>query len=102
MSNTKTAIEWLWEQLPKGFTNAGSSQDLYVQAKQMEKEQIVNAFHQGATNMGATIMNKESELNGLTYYTETYQSEKTQIYHAYKGELIKDENGNLKPKKNEQ
>jgi hypothetical protein len=62
----KTAVEWLKDQI-ECFGNKHELQmswatldELFEQAKQMEKEQIVNAFNNGE--------NKSAEL----YYNETY------------------------------
>jgi len=62
----KTAVEWLKEQI-ECFGNKHELQmswatldELLEQAKEMEKEQIVNAFNNGE--------NKSAEL----YYNETY------------------------------
>lgn len=72
----QTSVEWLVGQLEKHYV----SQDIkntavFMQAKEMEKEQIVNAFYQGA--------DKESDSHGHMYlgkddaeqyYNETFNT----------------------------
>ena len=95
MSNTKqTAVDQLWEQLPKEFTNAGSSQDLYIQIKEVEYEQIMDAFVAGDERGTGEI-----PFNAEQYYTQTYsRTESPQTTQTFKGEFVKGENGNLIPK----
>lgn len=66
----KTAVEWLMEHI---------QQKLYIkdsvieQAKEMEKQQIIEAVKSTDYIIGAT--NKESEEFAQQYYNETYKSE---------------------------
>lgn len=67
MSKQQTAIEWLEDNL---IGNPFSEQDfnhninVFKQAKQMEKEQIVNAFQHGKIN--------DNKSWAIEYYNETY------------------------------
>ena len=74
MSNKiKTAVDQLWEQLPKEFTNAGSSQDLYVQAKQIEKEQIIESVNEALQDANL-YESFRSIKSGEQYYKENYET----------------------------
>jgi hypothetical protein len=66
----KTAIEWFTNQLEKHYV----FQDIrnttaFLHAKEMEKEQIMNAYDIGWSNG-----NKGQDLNDL-YYFETFNTE---------------------------
>ena len=68
METTQTAVEWLIEQVNSeqyqiAFGQTYISIDLIEQAKQMEKQQIIDAFDTG------TI---DDNLIGNEYYNETY------------------------------
>jgi hypothetical protein len=41
----KTALDWLFEQMPYEF-RANHTQELFMQAKEKEKEQIIDAYKQ--------------------------------------------------------
>ena len=60
----QTAVEWLVEQ----YTQGNYSWEVYEQAKEMEKEQIKEAFEDG---------NEQSFIckEGIEYYNETYKKE---------------------------
>jgi hypothetical protein len=64
MSNDKqqTAVEWLFEQV--WINPVSKLPEILEQAKEMEKEQIINTFFEGA--YGGDIM------SGEQYYNETY------------------------------
>lgn len=62
-----TAVEWLAEQLPIRIVN--SFQEEIAKAKQMEKEQIIEAFdYDGSPQPGEVWIS-----NGEQYYNETYE-----------------------------
>ena len=68
----KTTIEWLYNELSKNNTSTDSviqkinkESSIWKQAKQMEKDQIVNAFEQGIEFAFPT--------NGSYYYNQTYK-----------------------------
>ena len=60
MSNNKqqTAVEWLEETMLKPLTQWPD--DIWEQAKEMEREQIINAFNNGENK------------SAILYYNETY------------------------------
>jgi len=60
----KTAVDWLFEQIPAEWSSSKSAFDAYQQAKQIEKEQIVNAWI--ATD------NELQRIAAEQYYNETY------------------------------
>ena len=62
----KTAVEWLEEQI-KWRTDIT---DIIEQAKEMEKEQIMDAYLQGQYD-GDTMRDTDAE----QYYNETFKSE---------------------------
>ena len=63
----QTAVEWLEEQFNN--SNIPSSQMLFKQAKEMEKEQIIDACNlQRNDYRGMPTYNKSGE----AYYNETY------------------------------
>ena len=70
----KTAVEWLYNELSKNNTSTDSvierinkESSIWKQAKEKEKEQIVNAFEQGIEFAFPT--------NGSYYYNQTYKPE---------------------------
>lgn len=64
----QTAVEWLHNQLIKTWYDAETSKELLEKAKQMEKEQIVDAFYEG---MQANTFD-QNKGRALMYYNETY------------------------------
>ena len=64
----KTAVEWLWNELvDKGYFKKLPISEI-KQAKQIEKEQIIDAHYQGYRNdIGTTEVSEQ-------YYNETYES----------------------------
>ena len=66
----KTAVEWLEEQI-KWRTDIT---DIIEQAKEMEKEQIMDAFEIGYDN-GACVQEGNAIYHGSNYYNETFKSE---------------------------
>jgi len=77
MKKKQTAVEWLENQLKdvkynrlekNGYTNAVNN--LYTQAKQMEREQIVDAYTECWMNDGGNGFHKVKEAE--SYYNETY------------------------------
>ena len=63
----QTAVEWLVDELQICATK--QEMDLIKQAKEMEKEQIIEAFEYVDFNLD----------DGLQYYNETYKSEQNVI-----------------------
>lgn len=73
MENKQTAVEWLvdkwgnaihwnWEQIKQWFE----------QAKEMEKEQIIDAFDEGQNYEYEYHINSAPKFDSQTYFTETY------------------------------
>ena len=70
----QTAVEWFISKLPTRYKNAimNDCKDEIIQAKQMEKEQIEDAFQEGKWN-GHESARAISEMKDPTeYYNETY------------------------------
>ena len=92
MSNKKqTAVEWLLEQINNPQINEYFAEEI-EQAKQMEKEQMIDFADNYVDNC---VIPNENKAILITMFPEEHY---TQTYHAFKGELIQDEIGNLKPK----
>jgi hypothetical protein len=77
----KTAVEWLENEIcniDEGIQltkkSAHKILNLFEQAKEMEKEQIVNAFEIGYDN-GACVQEGNAIYHGSNYYNETFKSE---------------------------
>ena len=65
----QTAVEWLLEELnDNGFKYLDLATDIIEQAKEMEKEQIIDAFDTGRRK-GDWIF------DGEKYYNETFKNE---------------------------
>ncbi len=78
MSNEKqqTAVEWLYLQMKKYCDDSNVPNDLLEQAKEIEKEQIINAFEQGENN-SVDYFNPENRIKeSEQYYNETYGGNK--------------------------
>ena len=69
MENKQTAVEWLVEQL-KGKSQSITWNEIFEQAKEMEKQQIIDAYQQGFNN--AYFSNP---LNSEQYYNETFKQD---------------------------
>jgi len=69
MENKQTAVQWLVEKIQQG--NPSFKFDALIrQAKQMEKEQIVDAYTECWMNDGGNGFHKVKEAE--SYYNETY------------------------------
>jgi hypothetical protein len=67
----KTAVEWLqdtWLNYPD-LCSYDKIQEWFEQAKEMEKEQIMDAYNQGSNDYGSQCYQPEQ------YYNETFKSE---------------------------
>jgi hypothetical protein len=72
ISMKQTAVEWLAEELKKGvFNNDVSFYDLIDKAKELEKQQIINAYDLGMGHYGGANRRSDAE----QYYNETYETE---------------------------
>jgi hypothetical protein len=72
MSNKKqTSVSWLvWELNKLGFFPNGVPQEIYKQAKELHKQEIIDAYAEGAEN--------EFSMGGVSrsdYYNETYETD---------------------------
>ena len=78
MSNKKqTAVEWLESEMLKPNL---SMKDIFNQAKEMDKQQKIEAYNQGyrdgendASNIPLSIGDIEDYSNAEQYYKETYE-----------------------------
>ena len=66
----QTAVEWLHEQLTSTWYDGKSSKEILEIAKEMEKEQIINANRDGVD----MVVNKENFITGEQYYNETFNT----------------------------
>jgi hypothetical protein len=73
MENKQTAVEWLFKQLWETPKDKFTWYAILEQAKQMEKEQIIDAYRHGFTEgtcFGATTIYKF--ITAEEYYNETF------------------------------
>ena len=70
----QTAVEWLVKTLELDTRFNGIMNDVIEQAKEMEKEQIVDAFSEG-TRMIDVNDEMSAMLNGFIYYDENYEQD---------------------------
>ena len=70
----KTAVEFLKEKLTHVFVNDKSFNELFDQAKQMEKEQMIESYCVGCADITKdnSIFPREASEQ---YYNETFKSE---------------------------
>jgi hypothetical protein len=81
MEKNKTAIEWLWEELPKFLPNNISITEvvelasLFDQVKEMEKEQIMTAWESGFTahKIDEKYGIDKTEFSSDKYYDNNYK-----------------------------
>lgn len=72
---TKSAVDWLYQELTSIWYDKKSSADIFEQAKEMEKEQIEEAFELGQLNensyqhTGRRIHKDKEE-----FYIKTYKN----------------------------
>lgn len=68
-----TAVEWLQNKLPSLFEHDDNDfyKKLFEQAKEMEKEQIMDDFNAGQWAWAEHLNGKEKK-DPLEYYNETY------------------------------
>jgi len=64
----QTAVEWLIEQLTEGNYNW----KVYDQAKEMEKEQIVNSYRDGRSDQQSDRQSIFYNRMAENYYNETF------------------------------
>ncbi len=74
----KTAVDWLFEQIPVEWTSTRYAYDAYQQAKQMEKGQQIFAYSTGWHDGQDAIINRIKHIDkggdeaGEQYYNETF------------------------------
>jgi hypothetical protein len=61
----QTAVDWLFEQIPAEWSSSKSAFDAYQQAKQMEKQQIEDAYIMGSYDMAAKEFRPEEYYNDI-------------------------------------
>jgi hypothetical protein len=71
----QTAVEWLYEQLTSTWFDKTSGQHILEQAKELEKQQIIDAWENGYEH-GACVYDGESIYHGSNYYNKTYGGNK--------------------------
>jgi arginine decarboxylase-like protein len=63
----QTASEWLIDQLEKHYVKVDiKNTAVFYQAKEMEKQQIIDAYNEGGCNW-------DSELEAEQYYNDTFR-----------------------------
>jgi hypothetical protein len=68
----QTAVEWLIEELnDNGFSHLDLAADIIEQAKEMEKENIKQAYNDGK----AAVIHIENNMSLDEYYNKTYKNE---------------------------
>ena len=73
----KTAVEWLIDMLvtENEITLKGENYKLFDQAKEMEKEQIIDAYNEGQnTPYEYSESNDVNWYDGKQYYNETFKT----------------------------
>ena len=72
----QTAVEWLMEQLKQNnMLTFDEWTEIFNQAKELEKQQIVDAFSEG-TRMIDVNDEMSAMFNGIIYYGENYEQDK--------------------------
>jgi len=73
----QTAVEWLFEEIKKlTGLNIADDEPIVEQAKEMEKEQIEDAYEQGYTeDIPYPVSGGYYKMNAEQYYNETFKSE---------------------------
>jgi hypothetical protein len=72
----KTAVEWLIEKHFGSIENCSPNFRNHIeQAKEMEKEQIMDAYWDGEANMHSQIKSGLIKITAEQYYNQTFKSE---------------------------
>jgi hypothetical protein len=72
----QTAVEWLYEEFTK--TNYLTEDEFYMkfnQAKEMEKEQIINSYRDGRSDQQSDRLSIFYNRTAEQYYKETFNNE---------------------------
>jgi hypothetical protein len=67
----QTAVEWLEEEMSKTYIFNQDDFDMFKKAKEMEKQQIIDA-HGNQTKKSGGVSNYTYILTGKEYYNETF------------------------------
>jgi hypothetical protein len=70
----QTAVEWLESNLPTAFKDLTINKQLIEQAKEMEKQQIIDA-HGNKIKKSGSISNATYILTGKEYYETTFNKD---------------------------
>jgi len=70
---TQSALEWLEEQLFELRNPTLNQIEILKQAKDMEKEQIENAFYKGIQEQTARVLINAEKTTPEQYYNETFK-----------------------------
>jgi len=71
----QTALDWLIDNL-KGQLNIDEVTSIIKHSKEMFKEQIIKAYHQGVTDEYGDTLDFSNDTDGEDYYNETYGGNK--------------------------
>ena len=69
----QTAVEWLIEYCDR--ENWSIPNNIIAKAKEMEKEQIIEAFDEGQEYEYQYHINSAPKFDALTYYNETFKQQ---------------------------
>jgi hypothetical protein len=67
-----TSIEWLWEQIPFEFTSKRSAFEVFEQAKEIHKQEIIQCCHD---NFTACCSNELSTKSAESYYNCVFKKD---------------------------
>ncbi len=68
----QTAVEWLFEQLWETPKDKLTWHSILEQAKEIEREQIIDAYRDGRSDQQSKIPSGFYNRNSQQYYTENY------------------------------
>jgi hypothetical protein len=71
----KTAVEWLIEELEMNILWTDKARKAFQQAKEMEKEQIINTYRDGRSDQQSEKPSRFYNRMAEQYYNETFKSE---------------------------
>jgi hypothetical protein len=71
MEKKQSSVEWLEQQLKERYSLI-NSEPLFEQAKQMEKEQIEDAYYMGDRYSCCGCYDSSTEEEAADYYNETF------------------------------
>jgi hypothetical protein len=71
MIKQQTAVDWLYNSL-KEYVILEDVKDMFNQAKEMQRKQIIEAFNAGTSDW-LHEQNNENYVTGKQYYKETYE-----------------------------